>query len=389
LNKHRFETLAIHAGQQADPTTGAIMTPIYQTSTYVQEAVGKHRGYEYSRTGNPTRTALEQCLAALEGGEHGLAFASGMAATDMVLRLLSPGDHVLAGNDVYGGTFRLFDKEFRRYGLAFSYVDTSDLAQVRRSLKPETSMVWLETPTNPLMHVTDIKAVAEIVKSHRLGWDALGMDHPYLVVDNTFATPYLQQPLALGADIVLHSTTKYLGGHSDVVGGALVTSHKQVHERLAFLQNAVGPVPGPMDCFLVLRGIKTLAVRMERHSSNASAVAEFLTTHPKVERLLYPYHGTHPQFAVARRQMRIGGGMLSFILKGGEQEARQMVERTKIFALAESLGGAESLIEVPAAMTHASTAESEMRVDPGLVRMSVGLEHYQDLIFDLEQALKE
>jgi cystathionine beta-lyase/cystathionine gamma-synthase len=388
LNKHRFETLAIHAGQQADPTTGAIMTPIYQTSTYVQGAVGKHRGYEYSRTGNPTRTALEQCLAALEGGEHGLAFASGMAATDMVLRLLSPGDHVLAGDDVYGGTFRLFDKEFRRYGLAFSYVDTSDLAQVRRSLKPETRMVWLETPTNPLMHVTDIKAVAQAVGEHRLAPDELGFQQPYLVVDNTFATPYLQQPLALGADIVLHSTTKYLGGHSDVVGGALVTSHKQVHERLAFLQNAVGPIPGPMDCFLVLRGIKTLAVRMERHSSNASVMAEFLAEYPRVKRLLYPFHTSHPQYQVARRQMRTGGGMLSFILKGGEQEARRVVERTKIFALAESLGGVESLIEVPAAMTHASTAESALRVDPGLVRLSVGLEHIDDLIQDLKQALE-
>jgi cystathionine beta-lyase/cystathionine gamma-synthase len=388
LNKHRFETLAIHAGQQADPTTGAIMTPIYQTSTYVQGAVGKHRGYEYSRTGNPTRTALEQCLTALEGGEHGLAFASGMAATDMVLRLLSPGDHVLAGDDVYGGTFRLFDKEFRRYGLAFSYVDTSDLAQVRRSLKPETRMVWLETPTNPLMHVTDIKAVAQAVGEHRLAPDELGFQQPFLVVDNTFATPYLQQPLALGADIVLHSTTKYLGGHSDVVGGALVTSHKQVHERLAFLQNAVGPIPGPMDCFLVLRGIKTLAVRMERHSSNASVMAEFLAEYPRVKRLLYPFHTSHPQYQVARRQMRTGGGMLSFILKGGEQEARRVVERTKIFALAESLGGVESLIEVPAAMTHASTAESSLRVDPGLVRLSVGLEHIDDLIQDLKQALE-
>jgi cystathionine beta-lyase/cystathionine gamma-synthase len=389
LNEHHFETLAIHAGQQEDPTTGAIMTPIYQTSTYVQEAVGKHRGYEYSRTGNPTRTALENCLAALEGGKHGLAFASGMAATDMVLRLLSPGDHVLAGDDVYGGTFRLFDKEFRRYGLTFSYVDTSNLAQVRRSLKPETRMVWLETPTNPLMNVTDIAAVAAIVSAYRLVSDEMGIDHPYLVVDNTFATPYLQRPLELGADIVLHSTTKYLGGHSDVVGGALVTRNRQMHERLAFLQNAVGPVPGPMDCFLVLRGIKTLPVRMERHASNAYVVAEFLADHPRVKRLLYPFHTSHAQYEVARRQMKNGGGMLSFILKGGEQEARRVVERTKIFALAESLGGVESLIEVPAAMTHASTAESALRVDPGLVRLSVGLEFQEDLILDLKQALQD
>ncbi|MFU8771868.1 MAG: cystathionine gamma-synthase [Anaerolineales bacterium] len=388
MRKDHFETMAIHAGQEADLTTGAIMTPIYQTSTYVQDAVGQHRGYEYSRTGNPTRTALETCLAALEGGEYGLAFASGMAATDIVLRLLAPGDHVLAGNDVYGGTFRLFDKEFRRYGLTFSYIDTTDLEQVRQSLKPETRMVWLETPTNPLLNVSDIRAVAGIVREHSLDSGNVGLGHPFLVVDNTFATPYLQQPLELGADIVLHSTTKYLGGHSDVVGGAVVTRHESVYERLAFLQNAVGPVPGPLDCFLVLRGIKTLAVRMERHSSNAAAVAEFLSSHPRVQRCIYPFLQSHPQSEVARQQMKFGGGMLSFILKGGEQEARKVVESTRIFALAESLGGVESLIELPAAMTHASTSESALRVDPGLVRLSVGLEHIDDLIQDLKQALE-
>ncbi|MFA5874744.1 MAG: cystathionine gamma-synthase [Anaerolineales bacterium] len=375
----KFETQAIHAGQQPDPATGAVMTPIYQTATYKQDSVGKHRGYEYSRTGNPTRAALEACIAVLEGGQYGLAFASGMAATDTVLRLLAPGDHVLAGNDIYGGTFRLFDKEYRRYGLEFSYVDTTDTAQVEAGLRANTRMVWLETPTNPLLNVSDIQSVAEIVHAHNA--DTL------LVVDNTFATPYLQRPLELGADIVVHSTTKYLGGHSDVVGGAVVVRHAPIHERLAFLQNAAGAVPGPMDCFLVLRGIKTLPVRMDRHAQNAAAIAAFLAGHPSVTRVLYPFHATHPQVDVARRQMRNGGGMVSFIHKGGADAARRLVEQTRIFTLAESLGGAESLIEVPAAMTHASTANSPLAVDPGLVRLSVGLEHEADLIADLERAL--
>ncbi|MDP2991428.1 MAG: cystathionine gamma-synthase [Kiritimatiellota bacterium] len=375
----KFETQAIHAGQQPDPATGAVMTPIYQTATYKQDSVGKHRGYEYSRTGNPTRAALEACIAVLEGGQYGLAFASGMAATDTVLRLLAPGDHVLAGNDIYGGTFRLFDKEYRRYGLEFSYVDTTDTAQVEAGLRANTRMVWLETPTNPLLNVSDIQSVAEIVHAHNA--DTL------LVVDNTFATPYLQRPLELGADIVVHSTTKYLGGHSDVVGGAVVVRHAPIHERLAFLQNAAGAVPGPMDCFLVLRGIKTLPVRMDRHAQNAAAIAAFLAGHPSVTRVLYPFHATHPQVDVARRQMRNGGGMVSFIHKGGADAARCLVEQTRIFTLAESLGGVESLIEVPAAMTHASTANSPLAVDPGLVRLSVGLEHEADLIADLERAL--
>ena len=375
----KFETQAIHAGQQPDPATGAVMTPIYQTATYKQDSVGKHRGYEYSRTGNPTRAALEACIAVLEGGQYGLAFASGMAATDTVLRLLAPGDHVLAGNDIYGGTFRLFDKEYRRYGLEFSYVDTTDTAQVEAGLRANTRMVWLETPTNPLLNVSDIQSVAEIVHAHNA--DTL------LVVDNTFATPYLQRPLELGADIVVHSTTKYLGGHSDVVGGAVVVRHAPIHERLAFLQNAAGAVPGPMDCFLVLRGIKTLPVRMDRHAQNAAAIAAFLAGHPSVTRVLYPFHATHPQVDVARRQMRNGGGMVSFIHKGGADAARRLVEQTRIFTLAESLGGVESLIEVPAAMTHASTANSPLAVDPGLVRLSVGLEHEADLIADLERAL--
>lgn len=379
--KFRFETLAIHAGQRADPTTGAVMTPIYQTSTYAQEGVGKHKGYEYSRTGNPTRSALEACLAALEGAAFGLAFASGMAATDAVLRLFSPGDHILAGKDVYGGTFRLFDKEFRRYGLNFSYVDTCDLDQVAAALRPETRLVWLETPSNPQLHVTDLRGVAEVLRARS--------EPPLLAVDNTFATPYLQRPIEAGADLVVHSTTKYLGGHSDVVGGAVVTHSSELHARLAFLQNAVGAVPAPMDCFLVLRGIKTLPIRMERHASNAARIAEYLADHPKVARLWYPFHASHPHVQVARRQMRSGGGMVSFVLKGGAEAARRAAERTRLFTLAESLGGVESLIEVPAAMTHASTAGSPLEVDPGLIRLSVGLENVEDLIEDLRYALSE
>lgn len=383
----QFETLAIHAGQHPDPASGAVMTPIYQTSTYVQDAVGQHRGYEYSRTGNPTRTALESCLAALEGSEHGLAFASGMAATDMVLRLLQPGDHVLAGNDVYGGTYRLFENQFKRYGLTFTYIDTSDIAQVEANLRADTRLIWLETPTNPLLNVTDMSAVAQLLHHHRKQLSKSADDFPYLAVDNTFATPYLQRPLEFGADIVVHSTTKYLGGHSDVVGGAIVTRHAHLHERLAFLQNAVGAVPGPMDCFLVLRGIKTLPVRMDRHSENAAALAQFLAHHPKVEQVYYPFLPSHPQVEIAQRQMRSGGGMLAFIVKDGAGAARKVVESTQVFALAESLGGVESLIEVPAAMTHASTAGSPLQVDPALIRLSVGLEHIDDLRQDLEIAL--
>jgi cystathionine gamma-synthase len=389
---YHFETLAIHAGQDPDPATGAVMVPIYQTSTYAQDGVGQPRGYEYSRTGNPTRAALEACLAALEEGEYGLAFASGMAATDAILRILSPGDHILAGNDVYGGTFRLFDKEFRRYGLSFTYVDTADLDQVEAALRPETAIVWLETPTNPLLNVSDIQAVADLVHSRLFSPKSPQVERyagRLLVVDNTFATPYLQRPLALGADLVMHSTTKYLGGHSDVVGGAVVTRSEALHAKLAFLQNAVGAVPGPMDCFLVLRGVKTLPVRMERHAASAASLAEFLAEHPKVARLLYPFHPSHPQWEIARRQMRNGGGMVSLVMKGGEQAARQLAERTRIFTLAESLGGVESLIEVPAAMTHASTAGSTLAIDPGLVRLSVGLEHVNDLREDLERALQE
>jgi cystathionine beta-lyase/cystathionine gamma-synthase len=377
----KFETLTIHAGQEPDATTGAVMTPIYQTSTYKQDGVGGLRGgYEYSRTGNPTRTALETCLAELEAGQFGLAYASGLAATDNVLRLFAPGDHILAGNDVYGGTFRLFERVFRPYGLDFSYVDTTDLEQVAANLRPNTRLIWLETPTNPLLRVSDISAITEIAHQRS--------NPPFLAVDNTFATPYLQRPLTLGADLVVHSTTKYLGGHSDVVGGAVIGADIKLRERLAFLQNAVGAVPGPLDCFLVLRGIKTLPVRLDCQSENAATIANFLATHPKVAQVLYPFHLSHPQVELAHRQMRTGGGMVSFILRGGEIAARKVVENTHLFTLAESLGGVESLIELPAVMTHASVANSPLAVDPGLVRLSAGIEHIDDLLEDLESALK-
>ena len=377
-----FETLAIHAGQEPDPNNGAVMTPVYFTSTYRQDGVGKPRqGYEYSRTMNPTRKALQDCLAALEGGNYGLAFASGLAATDTVLRLLSADALVLAGNDVYGGTFRLFDKVLRRFNLDFTFADTTDPESVAEAMTPSTRLVWLETPTNPYLRITDLRAVAEIVHAHE--------NKPLLVVDNTFATPYLQRPLELGADIVVHSVTKYLGGHSDVVGGAVIVKDTELAERLAFLQNAVGAVPGPMDCFLVLRGVKTLHLRMERHFENAMAILEFLENHPKVEKLYYPFHPSHPQYKIAKHQMRNGGGMISFLIKGGRDAAIKMVESTKIFTLAESLGGVESLIEVPAAMTHLSVAGSQLEVDAGLVRLSVGIENKEDLVEDIKQALEQ
>jgi cystathionine beta-lyase/cystathionine gamma-synthase len=377
----KFETLAIHAGQEPDPNNGAVMTPVYLTSTYMQDGVGRPRqGYEYSRTMNPTRKALQDCLAALEGGNFGLAFASGLAATDTVLRLLKAGDHVVAGNDVYGGTFRLFDKVLRRFQLDFTFADTTDPESLADALTPSTRLVWLETPTNPLLRVTDLRAAAEIVHAHP--------NRPLLVVDNTFATPYLQRPIELGADIVVHSMTKYLGGHSDVVGGAVIVKDADLAQNLYFLQNAVGAVLGPMDSFLVLRGIKTLPLRMDRHYENAMAVVEFLEEHPKVEKVLYPFHASHPQQKVARQQMKNGGGMISFIMKEGRDAAVSLVEHTKIFTLAESLGGVESLIEVPAAMTHLSVSGSALEVDPGLVRLSVGIEHKDDLIEDIKQALE-
>jgi cystathionine beta-lyase/cystathionine gamma-synthase len=372
---YRFETLAIHAGQDPDPATGAIMTPIYQTSTYVQAAPGEHRGYDYSRSGNPTRTALEDLIAALEGGRFGLAFSSGLAAMDNIMRLLNPGDHVIVGNDVYGGTYRLFERVLSRYGLRFSWVDLAQPDAVHAALTPQTRMLWLETPTNPLMSLADMAALVESVP-----------DQVIVAVDNTFASPYIQQPLKFGADIVMHSSTKYLGGHSDVVGGLLALNDEELYQQLKFTQNAVGAVPGPMDCFLVLRGIKTLPIRMERHSANALAVARFLEDHPAVRQVLYPGLESHPQYALAQRQMKLPGGMISIILESPEA-AREMVSKTKIFALAESLGGVESLIEHPYSMTHASTATSPIAVPPALVRLSVGIEHVDDLIEDVAQAL--
>jgi cystathionine gamma-lyase len=374
--KHRLETLAIHAGQAPDPTTGAIMTPVYLTSTYVQDGPGGHKGFEYSRTRNPTRDALEGCLAALEGGRHGLAFASGLAATDAVLHLLSAGDHVLSSDDVYGGTFRIFDKVFRRHGLRFDAVDMTDPANVARALRPETRLVWIESPTNPMLKLVDLAAVAAIARAHGAR----------TVVDNTFATPFFQRPLAHGIDVVVHSTTKYLNGHSDVVGGAVVTSDGDLHARLAFLQNAVGAVPGPMDAFLVLRGLKTLPVRMERHAANALAVARFLEGHAQVERVLYPGLASHPQHALARRQMTGFGGMLTFVLRGGLPAATAFLRAVRLFACAESLGGVESLIEHPAIMTHASVpaaTRAVLGISDGLIRVSVGIEAVDDLLEDL------
>ncbi|MFQ5943175.1 MAG: cystathionine gamma-synthase [Anaerolineales bacterium] len=375
----RFETRAIHAGQPADPTTGSIMTPIYQTSTFKQESVGQNKGYEYSRSGNPTRTALESCLASLEGGQFGIGFSSGMAAIDAIAHLLEPGDHLLAVNDLYGGTYRLFQSVFAPSGIEFLYASAESPEAFTEQLKPNTKLVWLESPTNPLMQLCDI---AEISKQAKIkNPDVL------VAVDNTFATPYLQRPLELGADIVQHSTTKYLSGHSDVVGGAIVTDLPQVAEQLAFYQNSIGAIPGPFDCFLVLRGIKTLAVRMDRHSVNARLVAEHLQEKPAIKLVNYPGLSSHPQFELAERQMDSAGGMMSIVVDGGAEEAKRIAESTKVFSLAESLGGVESLIEVPAAMTHASTEGSGLEVDPALIRLSVGLEAVEDLIEDLDQAL--
>ncbi len=376
----QFETLAIHAGQEPDPNNGAVMTPVYMTSTYKQDGIGKPRqGYEYSRTHNPTRKALQDCLAALENGTWGLCFGSGMAATDTVLRLLSSGEHVVAGNDVYGGTFRLFDKILRRFNLDFAFADTTDVENLADALTPATRIVWLETPTNPLLAVSDIRAVVAMAKSHA--------NKPLVVVDNTFATPYLQRPLDLGADLVIHSMTKYLGGHSDAIGGAIIGNDPELGQQLAYLQNAIGAVLSPMDSFLILRGIKTLPIRMDRHAENAEKIVNFLVAHKQVARVIYPFHESHPNVQIAKRQMRNGGGMISFILKGGADAAIRTAEATKIFTLAESLGGVESLIEVPAAMTHLSTKGSPLEVDAGLVRLSVGIENVDDLIADLERAI--
>jgi cystathionine gamma-lyase len=379
LSRHGFATLAIHAGQDADPATGATVVPIYATSTYTQDAPGKHKGYEYSRSGNPTRAALETCLAALEGGERGLAFASGLAATTAVLSLLKPGDEVAAAADLYGGTFRLFERVFKPWGLVTRYTDDPSPAAFARIITPATRLVWVETPTNPLLQILDIGAIAEA--AHRAG--------ALLAVDNTFASPYLQQPLGLGADLVVHSTTKYLGGHSDVVGGAVI-GRRELLQPIAFYQNAAGGVPGPFDAWLTLRGLKTLAVRMDRHCANARRLAEWLAEQPAVRRVYYPGLPSHPGHELARRQMRDFGGMISVSLKGGREAALRLLTRTRLFSLAESLGGVESLIGHPATMTHASIP-AEVRqargVDDGLVRLSVGIEDADDLQKDLRHAL--
>jgi cystathionine gamma-lyase len=378
----RFGTKAIHAGQRPDPTTGAIMTPIYCTSTYVQEypAVLKD-GYDYSRGKNPTRTALQDNLAALEGGRHGLCFSSGLAAIHALLSTLSPGDRVVCGNDLYGGTFRLFRRVFAPYGLKFDIVDTTDLPATERALSTPAKLLWLETPTNPMLRVTDLAAVAAL--GHRAG--------ALVACDNTFASPFLQQPLALGCDVVMHSVTKYLGGHSDVVLGALVLNDDALAEKLAFLQLAIGAVPGPMDCFLVLRGTKTLHLRMERHCSNARAIAQHLVKHPRVAKVFYPGLPEHAGHAVAKRQMRDFGGMLSFVLKGSVEDGMRFTSKTRVFSLAESLGGVESLIEHPPSMTHASIPAEQRRaagLEDGLIRLSAGVEDIEDLLEDLEQAFK-
>ncbi len=376
----RIETRSIHAGQEPDPDTGALMTPIHANSTYKQDAPGDHRGYEYSRTGNPTRTDLEENLASLENAEYGRAFASGMASINTVLNLLDAGDHVVTGNDVYGGTHRIFTQVYEDYDLEFSFVDMTDLDEIEAAFQENTELLWLETPTNPLMSVVDVESAAGIAHDH----DAL------CAIDNTFATPYLQRPLDLGADIVSHSLTKYLGGHSDVVGGALLTNDEDIDERLGFYQNAVGATPGPFESFLVLRGTKTLPVRMDRHCENARRIADWLADHPDVDRVYYPGLESHPGHEIAREQMDDFGGMLSFELDASMEEASEVVSSTEVFTLAESLGGVESLIEQPAPMTHAAIPREERLaagLSDSLIRVSVGIEHVDDLLADLEGAI--
>jgi cystathionine gamma-lyase len=378
--KQKFETRAIHAGCEPDPGTGAIMTPIFQTSTYVQESPGKHKGYDYSRTHNPTRTALEKNIASLEEGNYGLAFSSGMSAITAITHMLSAGDHIICSDDVYGGTFRLFDKVLKKFNLEFDFIDLTRLQSLERYIKNTTKLVWLESPSNPLLKLIDIEATAGIAKSRGI----------VTVVDNTFATPFFQKPLKLGADIVMHSTTKYLNGHSDVIGGALVMNDQGLYDKLQFLQNAAGGVPGPFDCFLVLRGIKTLAIRMERHAGNALKIAQFLESHPKVRKVIYPGLTSHPQHELARKQMAGFGGIVTFFIKGGREAARKFLERVTVFSLAESLGGVESLIEHPAIMTHASLPKEvreKIGISDELIRVSVGIENIDDLIDDLKNAL--
>jgi cystathionine gamma-lyase len=381
MSEEHFETRAIHSGQRPDPTTGAIMTPIYQTSTYVQSSPGVHKGFEYARTQNPTRSALEENLASLEGAAHGLCFASGLAAMNALMATFKAGDHFVVVDDVYGGTYRMFNRIWTKFGLEFSFVDLTKPGMLESSVRPNTKMIWIESPSNPLMKVFDISAISKFAKSKGI----------LTLVDNTFASPFLQQPLNLGADLVLHSTTKYLGGHSDVVGGFIGTSKADLFAAIKFNQNSLGGVPGPWDCFLLLRSTKTLAVRMERHCENAQKIAEFLEKQPSVERVIYPGLPSHPQYALAKKQMKQPGGMISFVAKGGLTKARSILENCKIFALAESLGGVESLIESPAIMTHASVpaeVRSANGIVDGLIRISVGIENIADLTRDLEQAMR-
>ena len=377
----KFSTKALHAGIEPDPTTGAIMTPIFQTSTYVQAAPGDHKGYEYARTQNPTRDVLQNNLAALENGKHGLCFSSGLAATDAIIKLLNPGDEVISTNDLYGGSYRIFTKVFERYGIKFKFVPMSDISSIEKFVTANTKMIWVETPTNPLMNIIDISGAATIATKHKL----------MLVVDNTFASPYLQNPLDLGASIVIHSATKYLGGHSDVVMGAIVTNDSLLYEQLKFTQNACGAVPGPQDCFLVLRGIKTLAVRMKQHCENGKIIANWLKSNPKIENVFWPGFESHPNHLIAKNQMKDFGGMISFTLKSNAiEDALKVLSSTKLFSLAASLGGVESLIDHPATMTHASIPREE-RIKNGLkdtlIRLSVGIEDVEDLIADLNQAI--
>lgn len=382
MKRWRFNTLAIHAGQEPDPSTGAIIVPIFQTSTYVQEGLGKHKGYEYSRTANPTRRALEECLAALEGGRFGLAFASGMAAESTAMNLFKQGDHLIVTDDVYGGTYRLFEKVMRKYGLTFTFVDTSSPEEILKAIRKETRGIWIETPTNPLLKLTDLHLAVGIARKHEL----------ISIVDNTFASPYLQSPLEYGVDMVVHSTTKYIGGHSDVVGGAMVTSREDLYDVLKFHQNAVGAVPGPFDSWMVLRGVKTLGVRMEAHQRNAARIARFLSTHRKVRKVYYPGLPAHPQHRLAKKQMRGPGGMIAFEIRGGLKGARPLLTGTKLFSLGESLGGVESLIGHPATMTHASIPKEDREkrgITDGLIRLSVGIEDPEDLLEDLERALEK
>lgn len=376
-----FETRAIHAGQKPDPSTGAIMTPIYMSSTFVQSSPGVHQGYDYSRADNPTREAYEKCLASLESGKHGYAFSSGCAALSTLVHMFKTGDHIICSDDVYGGTFRLFDKIFRHNGLEFSYVPSEDPKAVETAIKPNTKMVWIETPTNPLLKMTDLAAVAKICKSRGI----------IMAVDNTFMSPYFQRPLELGADVVVHSTTKYIGGHSDIIGGAIITNRDDIAEQIKFLQKSIGAVPGNFDAYICLRSLKTLPLRMKAHDSNAMAVAKYLAKHSKVEKVIYPGLESHPQHALAKKQMTGFGGMVTFIIKGGLEEARSMMERVRVFALAESLGGVESLVNHPAIMTHASVPEEQRKargISDSLIRLSVGVESEKDLLADLEQAFK-